>query len=247
MEITISEEVTEVNKITCDNYNVKRINSIKKKYKNIRDASKEPTFLLTYMGTWSGLMNNCGFSEEESKAIELNFHALYSESKEWLEAKINECCEKGYATVAFGLRVRTPLLAKSILGTSATARESEAEARSVGNAISGQSYGLLNSRAAIAFMNKVYASDYKYDINPVGLIHDAAYFIIKDDVRVVKWVNDNLIEEMAWQELEELKHPTVKLEAELDLFVDWNQPITLPNHSSIQEIKTIVSNHLNKE
>ena len=186
-------------------------------------------------------MKNCGFPEQVAISIENNFHNLYKESGEWLDEKIAECCRDGYTTVAFGLRIRTPLLAKSYLNTSATANESNAEARSVGNAISGQSYGLLNNRAAVAFMQKVWESEYKYSIMPVSLIHDAIYLMIKDDVNVVKWVNDNLIEEMRWQELPEIQHDEVKLEAELDIYYPaWHNAITLANDISVDEIKDTV-------
>ena len=120
---------------------------------------------------------------------------------------------------------------------------SSAEARTAGNALSGQSYGLLNCKAANDFMERVYASPYKYDIMPVMQIHDAQYYIFPDDVDIVKWVNDNLIECMSWQDLPELQHDVVKLGAELDLFPSWDKPITLKNNISIEEIYDTVSNH----
>ena len=72
------------------------------------------------------------------------------------------------------------------------------------------------------------------------MIHDAIYLIIKDDIEVVKWVNDSLPKEMAWQELPEIQHNEVKLGAELDLFYNgWHQPITLPNSISQTDIINI--------
>ena len=216
----------------------KAVNALKKTHPKERQESKAPTFALTYAGTWTTLVKNCGFSETQAKQIEANYHELYKESDDWAKQKLNLCCKQGYIDVAFGLRIRTPLLAKSVLGNSKTLREAEAEARSVGNAISGQSYGLLNNRAAIAFMNRVWASEFKYDIFLVALVHDAVYVIMRDNVRVVEWVNKILIKEMAWQELPEIQHPQVKLGAELDIFYKgWHQPITLPNNANAQQIK----------
>jgi DNA polymerase-1 len=227
------------------------INSIKKKYPDLRQASKAVTFAAQYGGTYLTFMNNCGFSETQAKQIEANYHELYKESDAWVKDKLDLCCKQGYIDVAFGLRIRTPLLAKSVLDNSKTLREAQAEARSVGNAISGQSYGLLNNRAAIAFMNRVWASEFKYDIFLVSLIHDAIYLIMRDNVRVVEWVNKALIEEMAWQELPEIQHPQVKLGAELDIFYQgWHQPITLPNVATAEQIKHIcrteAANYTNK-
>lgn len=224
----------------------KSVNTIKDIYPQERQDSKAPTFALTYQGTWSTLVKNCGFTEAMAKQIESNYHQLYQVSDQWIQEKLELCCQQGYIDVAFGLRIRTPLLARSILGNSKTLREAQAEARSVGNAISGQSYGMLNNRAAIAFMQKVWASPYKYSIFLVSMIHDAIYLIIKNDLDTLKWVNDNLTEEMAWQDLPEIQHPEVKLGAELDVHhPTWAQAITLPNHSSREEIYKICKSNQN--
>lgn len=207
----------------------------------LRFKSKAPTFALTYQGTWSTLVSNCGFPEPLAKQVEANYHILYSVSDDWTKVKLELCCKQGYIDVAFGLRIRTPLLAKSILGNSKTIREAAAEARSVGNAISGQSYGLLNNRAAIAFMERVWASKYRYSIFIVSMIHDAIYLMIKDDIEVLQWVNKHLTEEMAWQELPEIQHPEVKLGAELDVYYKgWHQPITLPLNESNENMLALI-------
>lgn len=154
-----------------DGTSVESINSIKHKYHEIRNRSKAPTFLLTFGGTYIGLMKNCGFTEEEAKSIEANYHELYKESDDWVKSKIAKATETGYVELAFGLKLRTPLLSQVVLGTSRTPYRAEKEARTAGNALSGQSYGLLNNRAAVAFMKRVHASKWKYDIRPVALIH----------------------------------------------------------------------------
>lgn len=174
-------------------------------------------------------MNNLGWSEEKAKAIDANYHALYHESDEYIKAKLKQASKDGYITVAFGLRLRTPLLVQTVFGSSGIPYAAQSEARTAGNAM-GQSYGLLNNRAAVAFMKKVWASKYRYEILPISLIHDAIYLIVKDDIEIVEWVNKHLIKEMRWQELPEIQHPTVKLGANLDIFwPNWANPITLPN------------------
>ena len=104
----------------------------------------------------------------------------------------------------------------------------------------GQSYGLLNNRAAVDFFQKVWASKHRFSILPVALIHDAIYILMRDDVEVVEWANRELIKSMQWQELPEIQHPTVKLGAALDIFwPNWANPITLPNGASQEEIRNI--------
>ena len=217
-------------------FTVEAINATVKTHSTWRQLSKAPTFALTYLGTYRTLMNNCGFSEQMARSIETNYHKLYKESDEYVAQRINQACKDGYVEVAFGLRIRTPLLAQSILGSKRTMHEAEAEGRTVGNAL-GQSYNLLNNRAAVAFMKLVWASKYRYDIKPISLIHDAIYLLIRDNVEVVKWVNDNLIECMEWNELPEIQHETVKLGAELDIFYSgWHQKVTIPNGATEAEI-----------
>lgn len=198
---------------------------------------------MTYGGTYHGMMKNLGWPEDKAKEIEKGYHDLYQVSDEWVAARLKQACKDGYVEVAFGLRVRTPLLAQTTLGMKSTPYEAEAEGRTAGNAL-GQSYGMLNNRAAVEFMRKVWASKYRYDIKPIALIHDAIYLIIRDDIEVVEWVNKELIKSMQWQELPELRHDEVKLGAALDIFwPDWSSALTLPNDADKETIRKLCEEH----
>lgn len=215
------------------------VNSMKKRYPELRQDSKSPTFALTYQGTWHTLVNNLGFPEDKAKEIEKGYHELYKVSDEYVQQRLQQASKDGYVEVAFGLRVRTPLLKQVIFGGSRMPYEAAAEGRTAGNAL-GQSYGLLNNRAAVEFMQKVWASKYHLDIKIVALIHDAIYLLIRDDVEVVEWVNRELIKSMQWQELPEIQHPTVKLGAALDIFwPSWANATTLPNNADQNTIKKL--------
>ena len=239
MEISI-DSIESISLATISEYNVAQIEYIKKNYSKERSKSKPVTFALQYFGTERTLVNNSGFTIEEATSIVANYKQLYKHSDDYKQMRLNEVAKIGYATVAFGLRVRTPILAKSILGNKKTPKEAESEARSVGNAMF-QSYCMLTCRALNEFMERVYASEYKHDIMPVNIVHDALYLMIRDNIHVVKWVNDNLMDCMSWQELNEIKHDKVKLSAELGLFYpDWSNEITLPNNINRKQIKEIV-------
>ena len=215
------------------------VNSIKKTAPHLRQDSKAPTFALTYQGTAYTLMSNLGWSEEKAKSVEANYHELYKVSDQYVQDRLKQASKDGYVEVAFGLRVRTPLLKQVLFGTRSMPPAAAAEGRTAGNAL-GQSYGLLNNRAAIEFQNKVWASKYRYDVFLVALIHDAIYLIMRDDLEVVEWVNRELIKSMQWQELPEIQHDQVKLGAALDLFwPDWAHPITLPNGADQETIKKL--------
>ena len=215
------------------------VNTIKKDHENLRQDSKAPTFLLTYGGTYHGMMNNLGWPLEKAKNIEANYHELYKVSDAYVQGRLEQASKDGYVEVAFGLRVRTPLLKQVVLGTDRVPYEASAEGRTAGNAL-GQSYGLLNNRAANEFMQKVWASEFRYDIKPVALIHDAIYLLVRDRSDVMEWVNRELIKSMQWQELPEIQHPVVKLGAALDIFwPHWGKPITLPNGANQEEIRDL--------
>lgn len=219
---------------------VESINSIQHKYKSLRSDSKAPTFLLTYGGTYMGLMKNCGFSEEKAKTTEKRYHDLYVVSDMWVQAKLDEAAKTGYVTAAFGLRVRTPLLAQVLRGTCKTPYEAEAEGRTAGNAL-GQSWCLLNNRAGSEFMRKVRASEFRLDIRPSIHIHDAQYFMIRDNMDTLQFTNKHLVEAVNWQDHPDIAHPEVGLGGELSLFYPtWANEIEIPNHATPEEVRQII-------
>lgn len=224
-----------------DPTNVESVNSVADLYPKLRQDSKGPTFALTYQGTAYTLMKNLGWSKDKAEMVEAKYHELYSVSDAWVQDKLKQASHDGYVTVAFGLRVRTPLIHKAVWGSSQTPKEALAEGRTAGNAL-GQSYGLLNSRAASELRRRLKDSPYRHDIRPACHIHDAQYFWIKAEPEVIEWLNTNLVECMQWQELEELKHPEVHLGGALDIFYpNWATPTTLPNGASVEEIIDLFS------
>jgi len=219
---------------------VESINSIEDKYPELRQRSKGPTFALTYQGTWHTLMNNLGIPKEEAQEIEQKYHDLYAHSDEWVKQKLLEASRTGYMEVAFGLRVRTPILAQTLLNKKSTPYEAKAEGRTVGNAL-GQSYGLLNNRAAIEFHDRLLQSPHKFAIKPISHIHDAQYFLALNNADTIKWLNDNLIECMEWQDLPEIQHDEVKLGGNVELFLkNWATKVKVPNKASLEEIKLLL-------
>ena len=233
-----------------DPNSVESVNSIAEKghkYGHFRQDSKVPTFLLTYGGTWIGIMEQCGFSKEKAQSIEANYHKLYTVSDQWVSDKLDQASKVGYVTVAFGLRVRTPLLHQVIRGNKATPFEAEAEGRTAGNAL-GQSYGLLNTRAASAFMKKVRAHpEYRLMIRPCAQIHDAQYYLIPDNINCLFWMNKHLVEEVKWQDDPAIYHPEVKLGGELSIFYpSWAEELSLPNNLNHEIFQDKLNAHLEK-
>lgn len=218
-----------------DPTSVDSINSIADKYPKLRSRSKNPTFALTYMGTAYTLVKNLGFSEEEAKKIESNYHKLYEVSDLFSERCILKAANKGFLELAFGLRIRTPILAKTDMTQKMISSEAKAEGRTVNNA-AGQSYGLLMNRAIIAF-NKAIEKDSMYnDVLLLNTIHDAVYLLVKEDPKIIQWVNTYLIKEMRWNDLDPIRSDVIPMEAELDIGYSWDNQKTLKNEASLEEI-----------
>lgn len=229
-----------IEEIPARQFDVDQINSIQDRYKPLRQKSKVPTFALTYDGTVITLMTGSGMTREEAARVFNAYHELYAVSDNWVSAKLDQAGKDGYVTVAFGLRVRTPLLKQVIRKTSKTPYEAEAEGRSAGNAL-GQSWCLLNSRAGSEFMGKVRTSEHRLAIRPCAQIHDAQYFLIRDDVAVIKYTNDELVAASFWQDHPDIAHDEVKLGGELSIFhPSWADEITISNGADEAQIVATV-------
>lgn len=229
-----------------DPLSVDSINSIQVKYKAIRDKSKNPTFALTYQGTFATLMANYGFSEPFAKALEASYQSLYKVSIDWVNEKLVQASKDGYVTLAFGLRLRTPKLKQVVFGNKRTPSAAAAEGRSAGNAL-GQSWCLLNSRACSEFMAQVRTSEYRLDIRPCAHIHDAQYYLIRDDLGAVSYTNEHLVNAVQWQDDPEIFHEEVKLGGELSVFYPtWKEEISIPNGLKDQAIFDYVGEQLEK-
>lgn len=223
---------------------VESINSIKKKFPELRGESKAPTFALTYQGTYLTLMKNCGFSRKKAKQVEDSYHELYVVSDQWVADKLDRASKDGYVTTAFGLRVRTPLLQQVVRGNSRTPSEAEAEGRTAGNAL-GQGWCLLNSRAASEFMGKVRESQFRLDIRPSAHIHDAQYYLIRDDINALLFTNEHLVKAVEWQDHPDIAHPDVGLGGELSIFwPSWANELEIPNKASEDQIRKSIEQHV---
>lgn len=233
--ITLPDEIS-IKKISYREYNVKQINSIDYKHSALRKKSKQITFALQYSGTEYTLQKRSGFSEQEANRIYDRYNNLYKVSIEWTNTKLKQAATDGYVTLAFGLRLRTPVLAQTIQNTSRTPHEASAEARTAGNALS-QSYGMLTTRASIEFMQKVRGSSMALNIKPCLSIHDALYFTIKDDADVLYFLNKHLSHAVNWNFDPYIYHAQLNLGGNTEIFYPtWAEEHTISNNLTKEEI-----------
>jgi DNA polymerase-1 len=221
-----------------DPADVDSVNSIETKYPELRRKSKAPTFALQYMGTAYTLHKRAGFTIEQATDIEQAFHELYKVSGEFNEKNKKFMEDHGYVECAFGLKLRTPIISKCVLGNSRTPHEADKEARSANNAIT-QSWGMLLNRAMNATNKRIEEAGYSTDILPCNMIHDAGYFLVKNDPKYIKFLNDVLIEEMEWNDEDTIRSTDVPMKASLELGKSWDKLINLHNHATLEEIQNV--------
>ena len=68
------------------------------------------------------------------------------------------------------------------------------------------------------------------------MIHDAAYFIIKNTPEHIKFLNDVLIEEMEWNDDDAIRSTDVPMGAMLEIGKSWDKLIPIANKSTLKEI-----------
>lgn len=214
------EELEEIGLI-LDPSDPKSINRIKSEADALRNKSKPISFLKQYGGGASKIQKVLKCSQQRAVEISDAYDELYAGQIKF--QKDNELFAKqhGYIELAFGLQLKTPRIHSKDSGVQSS------EVRSSSNAAT-QSYGMLMNRAFIEFLQRLKASKYKMDVRIINTIHDAVYLLIREDAEVIKWVNDNLVECMLWQEDPKLQSE-IKMGAELDLGYDWAHCYTIPN------------------
>ena len=235
----IPDIAAELEQATTTEEKVSIVNSIKDRYKDIRQKAKPCGFLLQYGGTDKGLEANLGFTPEEAKNIYEGYCKLYAKTIEWTKKHLELAKINGYVEVAFGLKVRTPIL-KAKPDSSLAA----AEGRTAGNAL-GQSWGLLNDRALNEVITKVDELGLTTSILPVGKVHDCGYYLVKNDIALIEILNKLCVQAAKWQEHPVIADDDVHLSGQLDLFhPSWATPITLPEECDENCLIETVQEHL---
>lgn len=186
------------------------INKIAADFPDLRQASKPITFALTYLGTYTTLIRNCGLSQSEAKRIEANYHDLYKASDAYVQERLDQAANDGYIVGAFGFKLRANILKRVLINDRNTPHKVQKILRTLGNML-GQSYGLLNSRAANEVFDECLKQGIHEDVFPIGQIHDAQYFVVKDEPEIIFDLMEILKEAVLWDDLPELQQDTIEL------------------------------------
>jgi DNA polymerase-1 len=180
-------------------------------------------------------MTKAGFSKKEAKVIEAAYNEMYAVSIAFAQKNIAFAIMHGYVELAFGLRLRTPVLERTVGDLNNLPYMAKEEGRSANNAVT-QSWGMLINRTAIAFDNALYESIHRESIILSNTIHDALYGLVKAEPISIKYLNDNLIHEMEWNDHPLIKSEEVPMGATLEIGHSWDTLQILKNNTSLSKI-----------
>ena len=93
-------------------------------------------------------------------------------------------------------------------------------------------------------MNQVRNSAHALDIRPCAHIHDAQYYMVRNDPTVVTWLNEQLVKAVNWNDHPDIYHDQVGLGGELSIFCPtWKDELTLPNKLSEPDLISLVQTY----
>ena len=192
-----------------------------KEVDKLRQDSKAVTFKLSY----GGFPDDHKGGSITQEIFDIYHNDLYPEITDYRENYILTTAKKtGEIHLNLGACLKT--------------NDADKDIRTLNNA-SVQSFSDITMIAGAQFMDKVHQLNKQNEIKVFNIVYDAIY--VEADLRpdTIKWVNDNLIECMAWDDLPELKHPVVKISSAMEVFwPSWANAIAIPKKSSTQEIMT---------
>ena len=94
-----------------------------------------------------------------------------------------------------------------------------------------------------AVLNRIDAAGLSEKVYPVAAIHDACYYMIKNDANLLYEFNKIVVEEASWQDDIAIYDEQVKLSGELDLFYpNWAEGKIIPDAESCEEMCKVLEN-----
>jgi len=196
-----------------------------KELKSIRQESKGPTFALSYGAYPPKIASSIKCSLEAATTIFDNYHnKLYPGISKYREEYVLPTVkEQGYIHLGLGCRLYASDADKSI--------------RTLNNA-TVQFWSILTLLAINKLHSLIDEAGYQDDIKITATIYDSIYLQVKEDSKVIKWLNDNLIPLMT---VDILKDTKVSNSAEGELGRNWGDLHSLINNASIEEIDDVLS------
>jgi DNA polymerase I-like protein with 3'-5' exonuclease and polymerase domains len=191
---------------------------------DLRQWGKGPTFGLAYGAFPPKIAATLKIPIEEAQVIFDNYHqVLYPGITEYRETYVLPVAKKdGEIHLGLGFTLKTDDASNDI--------------RSLANATC-QFWSILTALAISKMHILIDEMGYQDDVKTISTIYDSIYYEVRDDPKIIKWVNDNLIKTMVVDFMED---QTIKNEADSDIGYNWSDMVTIPNNASVEEIKEVL-------
>ena len=196
-----------------------------KKLDKLRSSSKGVTFGLEYGSYPPKVAKQLSIPLKEAEGIFNRFHyELYKGVSIYREEYVLKTALKnGKIHLGFGAFISTKNANKDI--------------RTLTNS-TFQFYSILTLIAIVKIQKRIKEAGYEQDILVYATCHDEISAMIKEEVKVIKWYNDNLIGCMTKSYLVNQNTP---LTANLDIGRVYTEAIELPNNCSEEYIQEVLN------
>lgn len=228
------DEVSKVFDITGDTpqdvkYFKQLVDEGNKTLKDLRQKSKGPTFGLAYGAYPPKIASTLKIPIEEAKQIFDRYHnELYGGITDYRENYVLP------TTISNG-RIHLGL------GFYLYSDDPDRDIRTLNNA-TVQFWSILTALTINKMHQLIDEKGYADDVLVVSTIYDSIYLQVTEDPKIIKWVNDNLINCMVKDFMED---QTIKNEAESEIGYDWATLKALPINASIQQIQEVLNEFAN--
>jgi len=191
-----------------------------KELKKIRQKSKQPTFGMSYGAYPKKLLNYIKTTLEDCKRIFDKYHKeLYPGITDFRENYVLPATiEKGKIHLGLGCYLHSS--------------NPEAEIRSLNNACS-QFWSIITLLTINKFNHLLTDLNLHDDIKIISSIYDSIYIHMKNDVKLIQFVNNNIIPIIT---KDFIKNQIVPNKAEGEIGYNWYDTIKISNNANIEEI-----------
>jgi DNA polymerase-1 len=190
----------------------------------LRQESKGPTFGLAYGAFPPKIAATLKISLEEAQQIFDNYHnVLYPGITEYREEYVLATArEQGEIHLGLGFYLKTD--------------DAESDIRTLANATC-QFWSILTALTINKMHQLIDEAGLENDVKVVSTIYDSIYIEVTQDIKIIKWVNDNLIRTMLVDFMEDQAIPN---EAESEIGLNWADMVAIPNNATEEDIKAIL-------
>lgn len=189
--------------------------------KQLRQESKGPTFGLAYGAFPPKIAKTLKIPLEEAQSIFDNYHnVLYPGITDYRENYVLPTAyNEGEIHLGLGFNLKTD--------------DADRDIRTLANATC-QFWSILTALTINKMHQLIDEMGYEEDVKVISTIYDSIYFEITKDPKIIKWVNDHLIDAML---VDFMENQLIHNEAESEIGYNWSDMVAIPNNATVRQIK----------